>query len=99
MLVLSHAHHGIATVGTGLLRRGRPRCSFQAIGAARGRLPRTPTRVSPRMDRNSELVAAAFHQCRSGTASHRAPAGACPSSRLSLKTARAIARFVDGGLV
>jgi hypothetical protein len=33
--------------------------------------------------------AAAFHRCRSGTASHRVPAGACPSSKAS----RARARF------
>jgi hypothetical protein len=38
------------------------------------------SRLLLRMDRNSQLVAAAFHSCRSGTASQRAPPGACPSS-------------------
>jgi hypothetical protein len=34
-----------------------------------------------RMDRDSQLVAAASHGCRSGAASDREPSDACPSSK------------------
>jgi hypothetical protein len=50
------------------------------------------------MDRNSELVAGAFHRCRSGGLPSRA-GGRLPLVEAVAQTARAIARFVDGGLV
>ena len=37
------------------------------------------------MDRNSQLVVTAFHGCRSGTASDRAPRGDYPSSTASTR--------------
>jgi len=61
--------------------------SWPSASASNSRRARRTARTVPlsawtnlSMDRNSQRVAAAFPGCRSGTASHRAPAGDCPSS-------------------
>ena len=89
--------HSVAIRARRHSRAGPPQCPWQAIGAARRYARSRGTAAPSCVDRNSPLVAAALHECRSGTASDRA-AGACSSSRAGVNGVRAeTPASVEGG--